>query len=55
MRCPRCGSQEVTRYGFAYAGGKKQRYLCKKCGRTFLLEKRRVGGKKCRKDEGPAP
>jgi len=36
MKCPECGDQKTTKFGFNYtANGKKQRYRCKKCGFTF--------------------
>ena len=33
LRCPTCASEEVIRHGRAANG--KQRYRCKRCGRTF--------------------
>ena len=30
--CPRCGSEDIVKYGF---NGKTQRFACKCCGRTF--------------------
>jgi len=37
-RCPECGeTEEVVKSGFRLVrGGKKQRYQCKKCHRTFI-------------------
>lgn len=33
MRCTRCGSQDLTRNGFAFtAAGRFQRYACRECG-----------------------
>lgn len=38
QRCPECGeTEEVVKSGFRLVrGGKKQRYQCKKCHRTFI-------------------
>lgn len=34
--CPRCGSKNIIKYGFAYSAGKiKQRYRCRDCGTPF--------------------
>lgn len=38
MECKFCGSEKVIRAGIHYAGGRKQRRLCKACGRIFLEE-----------------
>jgi len=36
MECPKCGSEETVKIGFRMTtSGKKQRYQCQKCGRTF--------------------
>lgn len=36
MKCPECNSTTVVRIGFIVTkSGKKQRYKCNKCGRTF--------------------
>lgn len=35
MDCKFCGSEKVVRAGTIYFGGRKQRWLCKNCGRTF--------------------
>lgn len=36
MKCKYCKSSNVVKAGFDYFGGKKQRYLCKDCGKTFI-------------------
>jgi transposase-like protein len=38
--CPSCGSTEVIKKGIRYnkKTGEKQRYLCNKCGRDFVLD-----------------
>jgi len=36
MQCPKCGSDETRKRGFEITTkGKKQRYQCKTCGKTF--------------------
>ena len=35
-RCKFCGSKELVKAGVQYAGGRKQRWLCKACGRIFV-------------------
>lgn len=35
MKCKFCGSTKVNKAGISYQGGRRQRYLCKNCGRTF--------------------
>jgi len=42
--CPFCKSGDVVKAGMSYYGGKRQRWLCKKCGRTFTGEKGVGGG-----------
>ena len=39
MICPHCKSMEVVKMGYYFtkAGEKRQRYKCKGCGRTFVL------------------
>lgn len=34
--CKFCGSGKVVKAGIHYAGGPRQRWLCKDCGRVFL-------------------
>jgi transposase-like protein len=37
MQCPECQSTDTCKYGQLWSGRQlKQRYLCKKCGRTWL-------------------
>ena len=36
MKCKHCGSNRVRKAGIDYAGKKKQRWLCKDCGRFTL-------------------
>jgi len=42
--CKHCGSKNVIKAGIGYAGHRKQKWLCKDCGRFFYseLEKARV-------------
>jgi len=42
--CKHCGSKNVIKAGIRYAGNRKQKWLCKTCGRFFdsELEKARV-------------
>ncbi|MEM2191988.1 MAG: hypothetical protein QXG38_00025 [Candidatus Hadarchaeales archaeon] len=35
-RCKFCESTNIVKAGIHYAGGRKQRWLCKDCGRIFL-------------------
>ncbi len=35
MRCPRCGSEAIYKYGFSEAG--KQRYRCQICLYQFVM------------------
>ncbi len=43
MNCPECRSNKVVRMGFIVTrNGKKQRYRCNKCGRTFYVNKQKV-------------
>lgn len=37
-KCKFCGSEDVVRAGIHYAGRRRQRWLCKRCGRVFLGE-----------------
>ncbi|GAH42389.1 unnamed protein product [marine sediment metagenome] len=39
-RCPDCESLHIVKSGFGVhkPGEKKQRYMCRDCGRTFYLE-----------------
>ena len=37
MKCKYCGLKNVVKFGYSYAGGKRQRWLCKDCGRTFKI------------------
>jgi predicted nucleotidyltransferase len=34
--CRFCGSKTLAKAGIHYAGGRKQRWLCKSCGRVFI-------------------
>lgn len=34
--CPRCSCNDVIKYGNRITNSKKQRFLCKGCGRTFM-------------------
>ena len=34
--CKFCSSKELVKAGIHYAGGRKQRWLCKNCGRIFI-------------------
>ena len=43
LKCPQCGSTRLYKDGIAY---KKQRYCCKKCGRTTIVPKGLGKGKK---------
>lgn len=43
MKCKHCGSSKVRKAGIDYAGKKKQRWLCKECGRFTLTS---IGGMK---------
>jgi transposase-like protein len=36
MKCKFCGSGDVVKAGVHYAGRKRQRWLCKNCGRIFI-------------------
>jgi predicted nucleotidyltransferase len=36
VECKFCGSEDVVKAGIYYAGKRKQRWLCKSCGRVFL-------------------
>jgi transposase-like protein len=39
MRCPECGSNHIVKAGIQVQKNKrKQRYLCKQCGRIILGE-----------------
>jgi transposase-like protein len=38
MKCKFCGSESVIKVGKYYQGGIKQRYLCKNCGRIFVVK-----------------
>jgi len=37
LKCPSCGSEHVTKAGWKITRtmGKRQRYQCQSCGRTF--------------------
>ena len=39
IKCPSCGSVRVTKAGWKITRtmGRKQRYQCQSCGRTFYL------------------
>lgn len=40
MKCPECGSTTVVRIGLIVTrAGRKQRYRCNTCGRTFYAKK----------------
>jgi len=40
MKCSKCGSEETVKAGFKITTkGKKQRYQCKKCGKTYYKPK----------------
>ena len=54
VKCPRCGSEHVIMYGYFISTikGKRRRYKCGSCGRTFLSQaeasgKRSVEGLRC--------
>lgn len=34
MKCPKCGSEHIVKNGSIH--NKKQKYLCKECGRQFV-------------------
>ncbi len=36
VRCKFCGSKDVVKAGIHYVGRRRQRWLCKSCGRVFL-------------------
>ncbi len=36
VRCKFCGSKDVVKAGIHYMGRRRQRWLCKSCGRVFL-------------------
>jgi len=39
MKCPNCGTEETIKAGSKITTkGKKQRYQCKLCGKTFTEE-----------------
>jgi predicted Zn finger-like uncharacterized protein len=39
IKCPECGSTKIVRFGsIPTRSGKKQRYRCQECGRTFYAE-----------------
>jgi len=39
IKCPSCGKTNISKLGiFIQKSGKKQRYRCKDCGRTFFVE-----------------
>ncbi|MEW6593142.1 MAG: hypothetical protein AB1305_05690, partial [Candidatus Hadarchaeota archaeon] len=35
-KCKFCGSSDIVKAGIHYAGGRKQRWLCKSCGRISI-------------------
>lgn len=37
-KCKHCGSGEVIKAGLRYVGAKKQKWLCKACGRHFFTD-----------------
>lgn len=39
IKCKHCGSNKINKSGIANNGN--QRYLCKDCGRTFTITKRK--------------
>ena len=55
IRCPRCGSEHVIMYGYFISTlkGRRRRYKCESCGRTFLSQaeaseaRRSVEGLRC--------
>lgn len=48
MHCPRCQSQEYTKYGKTHYG--KQRYRCRHCGRQFVETQTRKKSVKLKSD-----
>lgn len=43
MQCPKCGSNDTTKAGIRYGGGKvRQRWVCKSCARHFFTEIRTI-------------
>lgn len=55
MRCKHCGSSRVRKAGIEYAGKKKQRWLCKSCGRFTLTIIEMKGKKPANSTSGLAP
>jgi transposase-like protein len=41
MKCPNCNSEKIAKTGFkpTLKEGRKQRYQCQQCGKTFFTPK----------------
>ena len=40
MKCPECGNKRIWKAGmFPSRKGKRQRYMCSECAKTFYKEK----------------
>ena len=41
IKCPNCGSTHIVRFGYVitFKKGRRQRYQCQDCGKTFVRER----------------